>query len=326
MNKYIICLFALISVLLLTVTVESRLIPFLKRKAKQPIYEGGPGWHMSKSGTPTMGGVAFIISFSLTLFICALILIFSNSKSEGLIILITLIFALGNAAIGILDDLTKLYKKKNSGLSPLQKILLQSVLAILYLVSGKGLFADGSSIFLGFGEIDLGVFYYPLLFILLLGVVNCANLTDGVDGLASSVAATIGICFAIIGYAAFTAAPIISSALVGGACGFLIFNSHPAKVFMGDTGSLFLGALTVGIAFSLGNPFLILPVGIVYVIEGTSVILQVLFFKLTKKRLFKMAPIHHHLEKCGYSENRICLLAVIITLVFSALSFILLRR
>ena len=150
---------------------------------------------------------------------------------------------------------------------------------------------------------------------LLLGIINCANLTDGIDGLATSVAMIIGIVYAILGAYIYYSSTLISVSLIGGALAFLYFNTNPARIFMGDTGSLFLGSLVAGIAFSINKPLSIIPIGIVYVIEGVSVILQVVSFKLTRKRIFKMAPLHHHLEKCGMDENRICVIAVAITLL-----------
>jgi phospho-N-acetylmuramoyl-pentapeptide-transferase len=173
--------------------------------------------------------------------------------------------------------------------------------------------------------LDLGIFYYPLSLVLLLGIVNCANLTDGIDGLASSVALTIGSIFLLVSSINIDVS-ILSSALIGGTLGFLLFNAHPARIFMGDTGSLFLGALAVCLAFSIGNPMIIILIGGVYVIEGISVILQVAVYKATQKRVFKMAPLHHHLEKCGMEESRICTLAVLVTLILSSFALLILER
>lgn len=325
MNSYLLLISVFFLSLLLTVIIEARLIPTLKKRAQQPIYEGGPSWHISKSGTPTMGGVAFLISITLAMLIAAVILFSKGQHTNATALLITLLYAIGNALVGIFDDLTKLKKKENAGLTPGQKIFLQTIFAILFLMAREHFLNDGTSVYILSREINLGVFYYLFAIVLLLGIVNCANLTDGVDGLCGCVAVAIGIIFFIIGHNGFTPAQILSSALVGGALGFLFFNSHPARIFMGDTGSLFIGAMTVGIAFLLKNPILIIPTGIVYVIEGTSVILQVIVYKLTKKRLFKMAPLHHHLERCGLSENQICLIALLTTLIFSAISFFMRR-
>lgn len=313
--------------LAITVLLERKLVPYLRGRASQPIYADGPVWHMSKSGTPTMGGLGFLASINLSLgIICLLLMSDNESFNYGLSILISLIYSSANALIGIFDDLMKLKRKQNGGLTPTQKILLQLLLAILFLMAREYFFKDNTILQFTFGSIDIGILYYPFAIILLLGVVNCANLSDGIDGLASSVAVSIGGVFLTLSLiASIPEVTILSSALIGGACGFLIFNKHPAKIFMGDTGSLFLGALAVCLSFSSGNPLLIIAIGGVYVIEGVSVILQVIYFKLTKKRLFKMAPLHHHLEKCGYSENKICLIAIAATLGFSALSFLLFK-
>lgn len=326
MNSYLLYFSVFLSSLILTVAIERKILPMLKSKAKQPIYAEGPFWHLSKSGTPTMGGVAFVCAIIASLLFSsfALIFVFDNMRG-GTSLIITLLFALGNSLIGIFDDLMKLLRNKNAGLSPMQKIILQTVLAVMFLMARQHFFDDTTSIELSFVSLDLGIIYYPMALILLLGIVNCANLTDGIDGLATSVALAVGVAFLILGQGASADTPIISASLIGGGIGFLFFNAHPARIFMGDTGSLFLGALAVGLAFSMNNPATIIFVGAVYVIEGVSVILQVAVYKLTKKRLFKMAPLHHHLEKCGLDENRICVCAVIVTLFFSALVPLLLR-
>ena len=325
MKSYILYISVFLVSLILTVIIEARLIPFLKKRAQQPIYEGGPSWHMSKSGTPTMGGMAFLIAISTSLFIVSLVLFIQDKSLDGISLLITLLFAVGNSLIGIFDDLMKLRKKENAGLTPMQKIGLQTILAVLFLMAREHFLSDSTQIRIFSSEINLGVFYYLFAITLLIGIINCANLTDGIDGLASSVAVAVGFVFFIIAFQTSTVTTSLSAALVGGAIGFLFFNSHPARIFMGDTGSLFLGALAVGMAFSIKNPILIIPIGTVYVIEGASVILQVAFFKATKKRLFKMAPLHHHMERCGLTENKICLISVLTTLLFSAISFLLLR-
>ncbi len=316
-------LFLLISASLTFVSVKC-LIPYLRGRAKQPIYEGGPSWHMSKSGTPTMGGIGFLIGILISLLLAACFFIFIREDlGAGIGIIISLLFALGNSVIGIVDDLTKLKRKQNAGLTPVEKLLLQFLLAILFLMAREHFFEDSHAISFIFGQIDLGIFYYPLAIILLLGIVNCANLTDGIDGLASSTGLMIGAVYAIIGIlSAGSEVSAASFALIGGMLGFLFYNKHPAKIFMGDTGSLFIGAMAVAIAFCTDNPFAIILIGGVYVIEGLSVILQVISYKLTKKRIFKMAPLHHHLEKCGLGEKDICFIAVVTTLAMSGFSFL----
>ena len=303
--------------LLITAIIEKRIIPKLKLHAKQPIYTDGPHWHVAKSGTPTMGGIAFVISISAVLIISSAVCIFWLSQDVVLAILLSLIYAVLNSVIGIVDDCKKLIKKKNAGLTPRQKLLFQLILAILFMFSRKLLLGDGTDISFAFGKISLGFFYYPIVVILLLGIVNCANLTDGIDGLASSVTFSIGISLFYVAFALSHETAIISSALIGASIGFLIFNLHPAKIFMGDTGSLFFGALIASCALTLNNPILVTLICGVFVLEGISDVLQVAYFKLTRKRVFKMAPLHHHLEKCGWSENKICITAILTTFVFS---------
>ncbi len=324
MSILIPCILLFLSSLILTVFIEKRLIPLLSQKAKQPIYEGGPTWHLSKQGTPTMGGLAFLISISLSLLLCAIYFLnFGKGREIAVSILISFLFALGNSFIGIADDLTKIRRNQNGGLTAAQKLLLQSLLAILFLMARRHYFLDDSILQFSFGGIDVGFLYYPLAFLILLGIINCANLTDGIDGLAASVGLTIG-AFLMLSMSLVPAAlSLLASTLAGGCLGFLLFNVHPAKIFMGDTGSLFIGALVATIGFSLSNPLIIILFGAVYVFEGISVILQVIVFKLTGQRIFKMAPIHHHLEKNGYDESRICVTWVIVTLISSLIALLL---
>lgn len=305
-----------------TFAIERRLIPLLSARAQQPIYEGGPKWHVKKSGTPTMGGIAFLISVSVALIASAIVLTLNGNANSVLSIVICQVYAALNACVGIVDDMKKLHRKQNQGLTPLGKLALQFVLAVLFLLARKFIMGDGTRVYFAFGEIELGIFYYPIAIIILLGIINCANLTDGVDGLASSVAFSIGVSLLYISAALSTEASAIASAIIGAAVGFLIFNLHPAKIFMGDTGSLYFGALIACTGFVLGNPVLIIFIAGVYVLEGCSVILQVIWYKLFKRRIFRMAPFHHHLEQCGFSENRICIIAIILTFLFSVPAYI----
>lgn len=303
--------------LLLTCLIERRLIPLLSISAKQPIYEEGPKWHLSKSGTPTMGGVGFLIASTVALLIsCGVVLIMDDAK-EALSLIICLLYAAANSFIGIIDDYTKLKKKRNKGLSASVKLLLQFVAAILFLAARAILLGEETTLGFSFGEYDIGFIYYPISVIILLGITNCANLTDGIDGLASSVSFSIGVSLLYISAALSTQASSIASAIIGTSVGFLIFNLHPAKIFMGDTGSLYFGSLVACSGFVLGNPLITVFIAGVYVIEGCSVIIQVVWYKLTHRRVFKMAPLHHHLEKIGFSENRICIVAMILTFIFS---------
>ena len=317
-----ICFAVLIFTLILTVIIERLIIPVLSGKASQPIYEGGPSWHLSKSGTPTMGGAAFILASLLTLGVASVFLTAEN-RAAAISVLISLIYAVANSLVGIVDDLTKIRRRDNAGLTPMQKIFLQFILAILFLMARVHYLGDSTSLVFSFGKIDLGFLYYPFAVLMLLGIVNCANLTDGIDGLAASVAFVIGIVLFFVGVLSSPDTALLSSALIGASLGFLFFNLHPAKVFMGDTGSLFLGALAVSCSFALKNPLIMVLIGGVYVIEGVSVILQVLCFKISGKRILKMAPLHHHFEKCGYGETKICVLAIILTLLLSVPAFML---
>ena len=305
-----------------TVVIEKRLIPYLSKRAKQPIYEDGPRWHLKKSGTPTMGGIAFLLSVLLAVIFASLALFNTSNADIILSLIISLLFATLNSAIGIIDDLKKLHRKQNLGLSPTQKLILQFTIAALFLVARYYLLGDKGTLSFSFAEIDIGPMYYPLSLIILVGIINCANITDGIDGLASSVAFSIGVSFLFISAALNTAAGVLSTAIIGSSLGFLIFNLHPARIFMGDTGSLFFGALIATCGFTLNNPILTIFIAGVYALEGASVILQVAWYKLFKKRIFKMAPIHHHYEKCGWSENRICIVAMLLTFLFSIPAYI----
>ncbi len=309
--------------LLLTALCEKRWIPLLGKKARQPIYEGGPSWHMKKTGTPTMGGLAFPVA-TCGIWLITSIYMFRSADRTGIVSFsLSVGFALLNALLGIIDDTTKLRHKANAGLTPAEKLIFQTLFAILFLLGRYALLGDSTVMTFSVGRLDLGFLYYPSAVILLVGFVNFANLTDGIDGLAASVA--FGIAVSLFYIASYVNVEVCAMAalLMGISIGFLLFNLHPAKIFMGDTGSLFLGALAVGACFSLKNPALIIGVGAVYLLEGISVVLQVAFFKITKRRLFLMAPLHHHLEKLGWSENRICIVAILTTLVCSVPAYLL---
>jgi len=323
LDKYFpIYVFVFIITFIFTVLAERLLIPRLSAKARQPIYDEGPSWHLKKSGTPTMGGLAFLTASSVSLLLSCIFCMIFISKTTAISVLISLIFAISNAAVGIIDDIKKLKRQRNAGLSPKQKLILQLLISILFLVSRQFILNDGTEIQFSFGSIDIGFLYYPLSVFLILGVINSANLTDGIDGLASSVAFAIGVSLIYISAALNLETSLIAAAIIGSAIGFLIFNLHPAKIFMGDTGSLFFGALTVSAAFTLKNPIVIIFIAAIYILEGVSVVLQVSFYKLRHKRIFKMAPLHHHLEKCGWSENKICIVAILATLICSIPAYI----
>ena len=291
------------------------LIPILKkRKLGQSILTIGPAWHKSKEGTPTMGGAVFLIVLPVFTLIGDLLI------DEGLekTLIFVLLFALANGLIGLIDDGTKLKNKQNLGLLPWQKLILQSLFVggLLFLLSR---FSD-EVLFFGLPiakAVTLsGIPLLLFLFILLLGLVNCVNLSDGIDGLTASSSLVIGVFFLVEGLLQHTGVLLaLGSVLIGTMLGFLLFNHHPAKIFMGDTGSLFLGGLIAGGAFLTPNLSALPVYTLLFLIEGGSVILQVLVFKRTGKRLFRMAPLHHHLEKCGWSENMIVLVFSGITLL-----------
>ena len=319
-------LFFILSVLLtfaVTVILSKKYIPVLiSKKMNQPIYEIGPRWHKSKAGTPTMGGIFFIIAILLTM---AALSFFAIEKEMLAPLWITLAMATLFAAIGLVDDYAKLIKKQNEGLKAYQKFLLQLVVASLYIGVMCALGYMDTVIPIPFTEMewDLGIAFYPLAIILIVGVDNSVNLTDGIDGLCASVTAVIAAFFSLfaltVGGLAFDNAVIcFAGALFGGMLGFLVYNWNPARIFMGDTGSLFLGGMVTGLAFLCDSPILILIVGLLYIIETVSVILQVGSYKLFKKRIFKMAPIHHHFEQCNWSERKIVFVSMAITFVLCA--------
>ncbi len=304
---------ALLSVFLLTVVAERILIPILRsRKLGQTILDIGPRWHKSKEGTPIMGGLGFILAILVMMAGFFIYRAVRGDSTEFIPLALTLAFAVANGVIGFVDDYCKLIKKQNEGLTRMQKLVLQIAISAAYVCVMAYTGNLTTEIPIPFTEtvIDLGWFFYPIAVIVLCGVVNGGNITDGIDGLASSVTAVIGIFFAVIAFSLQnTSLSVLSAALIGATLGFLVYNFHPARVFMGDTGSLFLGALTIGTAFSFGNGVMGLLVCSVFILEMLSSFWQILYFKMTKgKRFFKMAPIHHHFEQCGWSEN--CLVAV----------------
>ncbi|MBQ9748459.1 MAG: phospho-N-acetylmuramoyl-pentapeptide-transferase [Clostridia bacterium] len=310
-----------------TVLLSKKFIPVLiSKKLNQPIYEIGPRWHKSKAGTPTMGGLFFIAAITLSL---AILSFFAIPKEELPRVWITLGMALLFGVIGFIDDRAKLLKKQNEGLTATQKFLCQLAAGTLYIVL-MALFGDLDTVlaipFFGV-EWDLGYAYYPLLLIFLVGMDNSVNLTDGIDGLCASTTAVLAVFFAVCGFLmpgtgeTLASVAILSGALFGGAVGFLVYNWNPARIFMGDTGSLFLGGLLTGLAVLIDQPLVIAVIGLWFIMETVSVILQVGSYKLTKKRIFKMAPIHHHFEKCGWSEVKIVTVSIVSAVLLSVLTY-----
>lgn len=316
-----------LAVFLVTVILEKLIIPILQsHKVGQRILEIGPRWHKNKAGTPTMGGICFIMAILVIMVIVAIISAIKGKNDELISLALALGLAVFNGMIGFFDDYTKLIKKQNEGFTAKQKIALQSLAAILYLAAMSLTDNINTALHIPFASVslELGWFYYVFAFVLIIGFVNSVNLTDGIDGLASSVTLVVGLFFGVVALIANDVAlMLIGAALVGATAGFLVYNFYPARVFMGDTGSLFLGGLVVGATFVLDEPMIIFLVGIIYLIEAASDIIQVGVFKLSgrKIRVFKMAPIHHHFEKCGWSEIKIVIVFSLVTLLFCVAAF-----
>ena len=314
------------------------LIPWLhKLKFGQTILEDGPTWHQKKQGTPTMGGILFIAGFVVSI-IAAVIAVYAFKEPlvwtlripKEEVTLPTLLstpyelvrfwggigLALGCGLIGFLDDYIKVVKKRNLGLTAIQKIVLQLTLstayAVLLYIYGKGIFHIPF-----IGEVNWGIWYIPFTVFVIVAMTNATNLTDGVDGLCGLTGFVAALTLLLLsGLSGHLSMGIPAVALAGGLAGFLMWNFHPAQVFMGDTGSLFIGGALTALAFGIEQPFLLVPIGILYIAENLSVILQVSYFKITHgKRLFKMSPLHHHFELCKWSEVKIVTVFTLVTLI-----------
>lgn len=312
----------LLSAFILAYFLGKILIPLLhKMKYAQSIREEGPKAHIKKQGTPTMGGLIFIISTTIITIFYSLIVVKSFINNAIFALLIFLSFGI----IGFLDDYLKIIRKKNLGLKAYQKMILLAIISfVIYLLTKNTQFTNIYLPIFGF-EINLGILYLPFVFVYFTGVTNAVNLTDGLDGLATTVTIIVLIFLFLVSFVfGQIDLGIFSFILIGSLMAFLIFNVNPAKVFMGDIGSLALGGAIAGISFILGIELVLILAGIIYVIETLSVIIQVGVYKFTKKRVFKMAPIHHHFEHLGWSEDKIVYVFGFITLIGCIISFILL--
>ena len=295
-------------------------IPYLKKlKFGQTILDIGPKWHKGKQGTPTMGGVMIIAGVLLSLVVAfgysaAVSGRFASELHDSYrlsVFLSGIFLALGMSAIGFMDDYIKVVKKRNLGLTARQKTFLQLLVAAAYLIS-LCLSGMKTTTIPFIGDINIvkgaGLLFWPIALMFIYGFTNAVNLTDGIDGLAFSVTLVVACAFMLAsGFLYQFGINALSAALAGACCGFIVWNAKPAKVFMGDTGSMFLGGAVVAISFGTERPVLLLLAGITYFAEALSDILQVAHYKRTKKRLFKMAPLHHHFEMCGWSEQKIVL-------------------
>ena len=301
-----------------------------KLKAGQEIRQDGPTWHNSKAGTPTMGGIAFILGSGIVTFACGWQQMLAGDFAHLYVYLFALIFGL----IGFVDDYRKVRQHQNEGLTAKQKFALQLLAAVVFLclMRYEGLLTN--DLYIPFVNVTVTVnwiVYLVFAAFVIVGCVNSVNLTDGVDGLAASTTMPVCIFFAVISILwgeRFLSLGVFASGIAGGLLGFLIYNFHPAKVFMGDTGSLFLGGAVAALAFAYDMPLILVTLGIMYIIEALSDIIQVGYFKLTHgKRVFKMSPFHHHLEMGGWTghkwkETQIVALFAGVTVLFAVLSFI----
>ena len=332
MARMVLVIAALLS-LIVTALSGFFILPWLKRlHYGQNIKEVGPTWHNKKQGTPMMGGLMFIlgsvtgiaVAFG-TLAVAQPDLFTGLQAQQCVTLFISLMATVGFSFVGFVDDYLKVVHKQNLGLSARYKIVMQVVVTTAYLAALQlnGTLSTVVSLPV-LGRFDFGIAFYPLAYLVIIGFVNAVNLTDGLDGLCSSVTFV-----AMLGYMTIATLlgyymmGIFGAAMAGGCAGFLFWNFYPAKVFMGDTGSMFLGGAVVTISFGIGRPELLLLLGIIYLIEAGSVMLQVSYFKLTHgKRIFKMSPIHHHFELCGWSEVKIDGIFAFVTLVGVLLGFV----
>ena len=310
---------------LLTLAFGRFVIPMLRAlHAGQSIREVGPQWHNSKAGTPTMGGIMFIAAILL----CTVGFGWKSMVENGdYTHLYVLGLALCYGLVGFADDVVKVKLNRNRGRTASQKFLLQLVVAVIFLFVLKKSGDLSCDLYIPFWNLDLEIptaVYMIFAAFVIVGCVNAVNLTDGVDGLSSSVTIPVMVFFAATAYIyGRTTLALLPATVAGGLAAFLCYNFHPAKVFMGDTGSLFLGGMVCGMAFALDMPLILILVGIIYICETLSVILQVTYFKLTHgKRIFKMTPIHHHFELCGWKEEKIVFVFTAITLVMCVLAYL----
>ncbi|MEA4954262.1 MAG: phospho-N-acetylmuramoyl-pentapeptide-transferase [Pseudoflavonifractor sp.] len=307
----------------LTALFGKLLIPMLRRlKAGQSIKEDGPTWHMSKQGTPTMGGLMFILAIAVTVGVLGWGHVAAGDRGAVYVFFFALVFGI----VGFIDDYMKVVHHQNTGLTAGWKFLLQLAAAILMTVLLRYEGYLSPNLYIPFAQVSIPLpwpVYMVFAAFVMVGTVNAVNITDGVDGLSSSVTVPVAIFFiaatAIWNEGELT---VFAAALLGGLLGFLLYNRYPAKVFMGDTGSLFLGGAVCGLAFAADMPLILILVGVVYIAETLSDIIQVTYFKATHgKRIFKMAPLHHHFEMCGWNEKKVVSVFTAVSAVFCVLAW-----
>ncbi|MEZ0535664.1 phospho-N-acetylmuramoyl-pentapeptide-transferase [Caldicellulosiruptoraceae bacterium PP1] len=311
-------IFSIILSFVIVLVLTPILIPFLRYlKCGQTVRNDGPQSHKKKSGTPTMGGIIILLGILITS-----LLFYSKYPKIGAPLVVTICFGI----IGFIDDFIKVVLKRSLGLKAREKLVLQFLISIVFLFFVYKYI--GSDVYIPFINkyIDLGIAYIPIMSVLMVLTVNAVNLTDGLDGLASGVTLIVSLFLAVISiFSKQNDMAIFSGALVGACMGFLRYNAHPASVFMGDTGSLLLGGAIFSVAVILKQPVLVFIIGGLYMIEALSVIIQVIFYKLTKKRVFRMAPLHHHFELLGWEEPKVVVLFWIVTIVFCLLALLIIQ-
>ena len=313
-DLYIICI---ISAFVLALVAGPVFIPVLTRmKFGQIVRDDGPQSHLKKTGTPAMGGIIIAVPAVIVS------LAFSKDKDMLLVLITTMLFGI----IGFIDDFLKIKNRRSLGLKAYQKIILQLLVSVFMAVVASGISQVGTEVLVPFtGKFaDMGILYIPFTVLVLISTVNCVNLTDGLDGLAGGTTVVVLGFFSVIALASKnTGLLVFSGAMIGALLGFLRFNSHPAQVFMGDTGSLALGGAIASLAVITRLPLFILIIGAIYVLEGLSVIIQVAYFKMTGgKRFFKMAPLHHHFELSGWAESKIVAVFIISSIILSLIGIL----
>ena len=321
--EMILLLAALVSFVLTVVLGRFVLAELRKLKAGQEIRKDGPTWHAGKAGTPTMGGIMFILGTGITVLVLGWKRMLAGEFDHLYVYLFALIFGL----IGFVDDYRKVRQHQNEGLTAKQKFILQLAAAVVFLVLMRyeGLLTN--DLYIPFFQVSITINWIVYLIFaafVIVGCVNAVNLTDGVDGLATGVTFVVMVFFAVTAALwQLTTLALLPAALAGGLAAFFVYNHHPAKVFMGDTGSLFLGGAVAALGFAMDMPLILIPVGIIYIAETMSDIIQVAYFKATHgKRFFKMAPLHHHLELSGWSEAKLVAVFSGITLVCCVLAYL----
>ncbi|NLP47321.1 MAG: phospho-N-acetylmuramoyl-pentapeptide-transferase [Clostridiales bacterium] len=318
MNNYLLIFLTAAVSFFVTAVLGFALIPWLlKYKIGQKIHEDGPETHKVKEGTPTMGGIMFIVATAVALAVGLF-----TSKLMGLNIVTGdflaaelmqttfwsgVFMAFAFALVGFMDDFIIILKKRNKGLNIKQKTILQLVIIFAYLASLYLGMKGKPYMFVPFvGNVEMGPFFWVFGAIVMYATTNSVNFTDGVDGLCASVTLTTALALLVIALMrSMFGVGMLAAVLAGGCAGFLVWNKNPAKVFMGDTGSLFLGGMVLALVYCLNTPLILLPVGLIYVIEGASDVIQIFSYKVFGRRVFKMAPIHHHFEKSGWTEKKV---------------------